>query len=124
MKLFVFLLDASQTTQMNGCSDKNGEVWNHERMDRADEDKGKDTSPRKAREDDKRVKESLITSQQQEKEDIFKSETRSKKESLSISNTNEDKGSQENDSEQSGKNSIQKGAGQALEICGDGRKKG
>ena len=78
-------------------------------MDRADEDKGKDTSPRKAKEDQKRVSESLITSQQEEKEDILNSETRSKKESLSISNTNENKGSQENDSEQSGKNSIEMG---------------
>merc|ERR1712130_1034258 len=39
-----------------------------------------------------------------------------------MGNTNEGKGSQENDAEQSGKNSIQKGAGQALEMCGNAGK--
>ena len=93
-------------------------------MDEAGEDKGRVTSPRKARESQKRKKDLSTTGLQQVKEDVLKSEARSKKERLSISNTNGGKESQENEQGQEAKpsaiNSVEREVGETLEMGGEG----
>ena len=97
----------------------------HERSDKADEDKGRVTSPRKRRESQNRNKELSTTNLQQVKKYLLKSEARSKKERLSISNTNQSKESHENGKGQIAKpsaiNSVEAGkVEETLEMGGEG----